>query len=563
MAGLLSGLQTAGHALDVLQQAMGVIQGNVANASTPGYVAQRLNISSVPFMDGAGGIQAGNVISSRNQYAEQSVQYQNSLLGTATQQANSLGALQSVFDVTGKSGIPAALNSLYSAFSAWSASPADPTTQQQVLTAAQGVAQSFNGAASRIGQIQSQTDQQVTTTVNQINNLSSQIASINHQIRYSGANDPGLQANLYSDLEQLSNLTSIDVQTENDGTVTVSMGGQTPLVTGTTQTQLQAATSGSGIAIMANSQDVTSTLTSGQLAALVNFRNQTLASVVGNQSQPGSLNQLAQAVASQINSLLTSGHTASGVSGVPLFVSSANYTISGQATYVPPATGQIETLTFTTPAGVSVTATVNAGDKPPSVIAEINQQTSALGISASLNPSGTGIVFQSDSPFSISDTQSGTGTAAPAIFSNTNTTPASYTAAAGASNAVAATLAVNPISLSQLAPAQLSGSANGIASQLAQLGTAVDPALGMSFTDYYSSIASNIGSQEASATTAQQTQTELLTQAQNMRAQVSGISLNDQAAQLMQFQQAYQACSQVIQIINSTSQYLMQVMQQV
>jgi flagellar hook-associated protein 1 FlgK len=554
MAGLLSGLQTAGHALDVLEQAMSAIQNNVANASTPGYAAQKLNISSVPFQDG-GGIQAGTVTSSRNQYAEQSVQHQNSLLGTATQQAASLSSLQNLFDVTGKSGIPAALSNLYSAFSAWSASPADATTQQQVLTAAKGVAQAFNSTASNIGTIQSQTDRQVTTTLNQINNLTSQIAGINQQIRYSGPNDAGLQANLYSDLEQLSNLTSIDVQIENDGTATVLMAGQTPLVSGTTQTQLQSSTSANGIAITANGQDVTSTLEDGQLAALVNFRNQTLPSVTGNAAQPGSLNQLAQAVASQINSLLSSGQTPSGISGMPLFVSSANYTINGQTTYVPPATGQIETLTFMTPSGASVTATVNAGDKPPTVIAEINQQTSALGVHAVLNQAGTGITFQSDSAFSITD--SGTGSA---IFSSSSGT---YTAATGASNAVAATLAVNPLSGSDLAPAQVSGSANGIASQLAQLGTATDPTLGMSYTDFYSDIASNIGSQESAATTAQQTQTDLLTQAQNMRAQVSGVSLNDQAAQLLQFQQAYQASSQLIQIISSTMQYFMQAMQQV
>ncbi|HZQ54348.1 MAG TPA: flagellar basal body protein [Bryobacteraceae bacterium] len=554
MAGLLSGLQTAGHALDVMEQAMSVIQNNVANASTPGYAAQKLNISSVPFQDG-GGIQAGTVSSSRNQYAEQSVQHQNSLLGTASQQAASLSSLQNIFNVTGKTGIPAALSNLYSAFSAWSASPADATTQQQVLTAAKGVAQAFNSAASNIGQIQSQTDRQVTTTLNQINNLTSQIAGINQQIRYSGPNDAGLQANLYNDLEQLSNLTSVDVQIESDGTATVLMAGQTPLVSGATQTQLQSSTSANGIAIMANDQDVTSTLTDGQLAALVNFRNQTLPSVVGNATQPGTLNQLAQAVASQINSLLTSGQTASGVSGLPLFVSSANYTINGQTVYVPPPTGQIETLTFTTPSGASVTATVNAGDKPPTVIAEINEQTSALGIHAVLNQAGTGITFQSDSAFSMSDTST-----APGIFSSSTGT---YTAATGASNAVAATLSVNPLAGSDLAPAQVSGSANGIASQLAQLGTATNPTLGMSYTDFYSDIASTIGSQESAATTAQQTQTDLLTQAQNMRAQVSGVSLNDQAAQLLQFQQAYQASSQLIQVISSTMQYFMQAMQQI
>jgi flagellar hook-associated protein 1 FlgK len=48
-----------------------------------------------------------------------------------------------------------------------------------------------------------------------------------------------------------------------------------------------------------------------------------------------------------------------------------------------------------------------------------------------------------------------------------------------------------------------------------------------------------------------------------MRAQISGVSLNQQAAQLLQFQDAYQAAAQVISVINSTNQYFMTAMQQI
>jgi flagellar hook-associated protein 1 len=476
MSDLLSALQTAGHSLDILQQAMGVIQNNVANASTPGYVTQTLNLSASTFQPENnlwGGVQADGVQSARSQYAEQSVWNQNELLGAATAQASSLSSLQSVFDVTGKSGIPAALSGLFSAFSAWSASPTDATSQQQVLDVAQSVSQAFQQAASSIGQIESQTNQQIESTVDKINQLSSQIASINQQIRNGGTNDAGLQANLYNDLEQLSNLTSISVQVEGDGTATVLMGGQTPLVIGGTQTELQVQYVGSAgfppplfpnaspdVKITtASGQDVTSIITEGQLAGLVQFRNTTLPSVIGNQNQQGSLNQLAQAIADKVNGLLTSGQTASGNYGLPLF------------TY--------------------------------------------------------------------------------------------------ASARVAASLSVNPnITVSQLAAIQpANGSnaavANGIASQLAQLANNSSDINGMSFTNFYSSVASDVGAQASNASAAQQTQTDLLAQAQNMRAQISGVSLNDQAAQLVQFQQAYEAQSEMIQVITSTSNYFMQAVQSI
>lgn len=473
MSSLFAALHTASNAMDVMEQAMSVVQNNVANSSTPGYVTQTLEISSNPFNPSEnvwGGVQAGNVENSRNQYAEQNVWNQNQLLGSASQQASSLSSLDSVFNVSGQGGIPGALSSLYAAFSAWSNTPSDVNNQQQVISAAQGLAQAFNQTSSNIQQVSTQTDQQLQSTVDQINQLAAQVTSINQQVRNGDTNDAGLQANLYNTLEQLSNLTNISVQNESDGTVTVLMNGQVPLVLGTTQTQLQVTYLGSAGApnpsadpaayiMTGGGQDVTSIVSGGELAALIQFRNVTLPSVMGDGQQQGSLNQLAQAVADRVNTLLTSGQTSSGGAGVPLFT---------------------------------------------------------------------------------------------------------YTA--GSPTSVASTLSVNPISGSQLAAVDPGppAVANGIANQLAQLSIPQNPASmvnGMSYTDFYSNIASGIGEQASAASSSQQAQSQMLAQAQNMRAQVSGVSLNDQAANLLQFQQGYEAAAHVISTIDTTTQYLMTTME--
>ena len=63
------------------------------------------------------------------------------------------------------------------------------------------------------------------------------------------------------------------------------------------------------VQILAGNQDITSMAANGtgQLGALVQFRNTTLPSVIGDNKQPGSLNQLAKALADRFNALLTSG----------------------------------------------------------------------------------------------------------------------------------------------------------------------------------------------------------------------------------------------------------------
>jgi flagellar hook-associated protein 1 FlgK len=103
-------------------------------------------------------------------------------------------------------------------------------------------------------------------------------------------------------------------------------------------------------------------------------------------------------------------------------------------------------------------------------------------------------------------------------------------------------------------------SASGIATQLAGLSSSSAPAdliNGQSYVDFYAGIATAIGFKAANATTAQSTQSDLLTQAQSLRAQVSGVSLNEQAANLLQFQQGYEASAEMINVINTTIQYLL------
>src|ERR1035438_9254781 len=136
MSSILSALHVAAGTLQAFDQALIVTQNNVANASTPGYVEQTQTFSALPFdvtRGYVGGTNAGEVVSARDQYAEQAVWQQNSLLGQAQQDVNSLTNLQTNFDISGNSGIPSALNSLYQSFSAWGQTPNDANARQGVL----------------------------------------------------------------------------------------------------------------------------------------------------------------------------------------------------------------------------------------------------------------------------------------------------------------------------------------------------------------------------------------------------------------------------------------------
>lgn len=73
---------------------------------------------------------------------------------------------------------------------------------------------------------------------------------------------------------------------------------------------------------------------------------------------------------------------------------------------------------------------------------------------------------------------------------------------------------------------------------------------GQSASDYYAGIVSGVGNAAANATAEQSASTLTLQQLNDQRASVSGVSLNEEAANLIQYQQAYAASAQIITAIN-------------
>lgn len=453
-------IQSAGTSLSAFEQAINVIQNNVNNASVPNYTAQSPALASSWF-----GVVFQKSTDARNDYAERAVWDTNQSLGMASSQADNLSLIQAQFDVSGSAGVPGALSKLYSAFSAWSTSPADSTARNQVLVNAKLVAQSFNKAATSLEQSSNQLDTQIANTVGKINDLSAQVAGINQHIYDTNDTNPSEQAQLYSVLQEFSRYSNVAVHVEENGTATVLLNGQVPLVVGNTVSKLEvkypsAASPTNPPAppsakITANNgQDVTgSALAGGELGGLLKIRNEVLPSIIGSQGEQGSLNKLAKQVADRVNNILTSGTDSNGNPGKSLFTYSASA------------------------------------------------------------PTGTALTLDVDS----------------------TVTPDDLAAALG-------------------------GVSNGVPNKLAALANSSDPldqVDGSTYTAFYGKMASGIGSRAANAAADKTSRTDQLTQAENLRSQVSGISLNEQAAMLMQYQQAYQAVSQMISVVNNLTGYLM------
>ena len=102
----------------------------------------------------------------------------------------------------------------------------------------------------------------------------------------------------------------------------------------------------------------------------------------------------------------------------------------------------------------------------------------------------------------------------------------------------------------------------GLALQIAGTANQAVAGLGNQTTSsYYDSVVTGVGQQVATATSTLSTQTAVSTQIQNQIQSVSGVSVDEEMTNMLQFQRSYQAAAQALNIANSTIGDLLTMMQ--
>mgnify|MGYP001380932911 CR=1 FL=1 len=468
---IFSSLIKTGDNLSSFTRSLEAIQNNIANASTPGYARQRVNLTAEPFQLSAGligGVRAGATESMRDTYAEESVRYHTSQLSSFQQITVMLQQIDGIFGNDPDSGIRGAMSRLFDSFSEWSTAPNETNARQAVLARATELAQSFQSTANHVIRTSASVHRQIDDSVTQINGLASQLAKAASAMNASGGVDAGAEASFYAGLETLSEIADITVTRNANGTFTVLLGGEVPLLMSNQPYLLQPAVDTPAAStdpfpgapsttriFDSSGNDVTSKFSGGSLHGLLRLRNEVLPSIIGDGQQQGRINLLAQHLADQVNQLLLSGEVTD-----------------------PPSTPPVPLFTYdaANPARAAASLTLNPAITPHTLAA-------------------------------------------------IQTTP--YTAM------------------------------NGIPVQLAQLRDPSDPALkidGMNYSDYAIDIATGIGYLHSDATANQQLQSMLHLQAQNLRQQISGVSLEQEAVMLLQFQRAYQAATKVVSVLDELTQ---------
>lgn len=455
MGTISTAFNIATGALDADQAALDVIANNTANVNTPGYTLEmptweQNDAVTLNGMTMGMGVTMTGPQSQRSLVLEQAVRQQTQTASASSAQLTALDQVQALFsgatstgtDTSQANGLGSDLQNLFDAFSALEGSPADDAARQQVLSAAEALASDFNGAASQLESQQQSLNEQAASVADQANALLKNVAQLNVQIETtSPGTDAGtLEDQRQQDLTQLSQLIGIrTVTTENNG-LTVTTAGGALLVS---QGQVFQMTSGESGGVTqfydAQGNTITAELTSGggQIGGILTARDQNIPQT------ENSLDALAYAVATQINTQNEAGSDLTGNAGGAIF-------------------------------------------SLPATATEANPSGSAAEIAVTMTDSSQ-----------IAAAATGEGSS-----DNTNAT-----------------------AMANLANSAIAG--------------------GETPAQYFSDFVTTLGNQVSEVSSENTAQQAALTQMQNQIGALSGVSLNDEAAQLETLEQSYEAASKV------------------
>jgi flagellar hook-associated protein 1 len=325
MADLLS---TGVSGLRAFQRALDTTSHNIANAATPGYSRQRVELATRPAETfGSGFIGNGVDVSGVTRYYDQ-------LLATQTRTAaSSLSRLdvyasksQALSDLFGDSatGLSASLQKFVNSIQGVANSPTSTAARQVMLSEAEGLKQRLQTYDTRLGELDAEINARLTAEAATITSDAQSIARLNGQIVVA-QNSTGQTPNDLLDerdrlLADLATHVNVDAVRQTDGSVNVFVGSGQALVLGSNATTLVTQRdpyAGERLTIASKSGtstvDLSNTLGGGSLGGILDFRREML------DPTRNELGQIAVGLVSVVNAQHREGVDLSGNLGTDLF----------------------------------------------------------------------------------------------------------------------------------------------------------------------------------------------------------------------------------------------------
>jgi flagellar hook-associated protein 1 FlgK len=619
---LSSALSIAMSGLTATQAGLSIVSSNVANAGTPGYVSQSVNLNEYGTGGVGTGVQVTGITRALDTYVQSQLRTETSGDGYADQMSNVLQQLQTVYGTPGGQGtLETAFSNLTTAVQGLQTNSGTYSAQSAVVTAAQNMAQQLNSTTQGIQALRTNVQQDIATSVTSANADMTQIANLNTQLQGLSPTDPStatLEDQRDTAINQLAQLVDVRVSTGSNNQVSIytnsgvqlvgaqasklsfngpaTLGASNLYSTNPTQNGVGTITltSPSGATTDMNA---TNGFSSGQIAADLQLRDTTL---VQAQNQ---VDQLAASVSSALSDTTTAGTavTSGTQAGFTLDLSNMQPGNTVNLTYTNTATGtqqQVQivavnsssVLPLPTPSSSSPNTAVigiNISGGMASIVSQLNAALGGANLQFS-NPSGstlqvlngtaTGSAVSSASA-TITASSLTSGSPALPLFTDGN---ALYTGAINSSGSqmtgYAGRITVNPavvanpssLTVYSTSPPTASGDttrADYINSQLTTGSYSFSPVTGVgssstpftgTITNYMQQFLSLQGNNATNAQQLAQGQDVVVNTLQQSYNTATGVNMDSQMSNLISLQNAYSANAHVMAVVQSMFTSLLQ-----
>lgn len=297
--------------LDVAQQALSIIATNIANVATEGYHRQSPLILPDEYVSDHGTVIGGANIAAVSRHVDALLEHetlrQHPFLGEASQELVSLQSLEGALGALEAEGLASAIGQFFDALHELSGQADSRALREQALWAADGLANQFRTLSAFLDSLAENVRLKATLVTDEINGLSSEVAQLNGQVwamEINGANANILRDKRDEAVKKLADLVPIQLENlDPTGHMSDVVAWGTPLVTGTTATEIEVATmTGDTLGISVKGAGYyRPDLRGGRLGALLGLKNDMLPEIRGE------LDTLAVQIASLINRVHVQG----------------------------------------------------------------------------------------------------------------------------------------------------------------------------------------------------------------------------------------------------------------
>ncbi len=546
----MSGILSIGKsALATAQVGISTTAHNIANVNTPGYSRQIVSQEAkLPQNFGYGFVGQGANVSSVNRVYNEILarnvvnsQAASSAIDTYKAQLSPIDNLLS----DNEAGLNPAMNDFFASVKNVNANASDIPTRTSLISDAQSLANRFNTMSNRLNQIQTDVSDQISGHITSVNGIATQIASLNSTID-KAINVEGRPPNDLMDqrdqlVNDLSKVIKTTVVPQGQGSYNIFVGNGLPLVVGTEQFKLaptQSPTEPGRMEVGYVSKDKVNilgkeSLAGGALGGLVEFREESL------DNAQNKIGQIALVLADKMNQQHSSGFDLNGDPGGDLFsIPAPEVNASSNNT----GNAVVSTAIADASAVTSSNYKIKYDGTNYNIIRSEDGNTQSFG---SLPQTLDGLTFNIDS--------------------GTMTAGDSYGIRPTQSVAESFKLAFtdpNKLAIAGSATGGPSDNQNGLLLSDMQLSKTIqgpnDAATKLTFSNAFAHLTNEVGNKahELSVTGAAETQV-LAAATRSFQSEV-GVNLDEEAANLIQYQQAYQAAGKMMQMANDLFTVLLQ-----